>query len=238
MKNYSTGAERTDCLDILMSAAAGEAGKSDIGEYLAEKEKAEFSYEFIARMKKITSKEETPKRRSISLARRLLVACIGALIICALTIGTIAGMSKDIAKPQLRTSGGALVLTYDMNGRIGQGERIEEYKSPVADSSVNVEKDEAVYVLRLTKDGKEYEYTQRKLTPSFSAEIGDENSLYFEVLVKGKYSGAAAVFEKGGEKTATLAWNDGKYAYTLSGTARTEELVSLAESMYEVAAEK
>lgn len=236
MEKYENGKNFPDSFDILLGAAAENAGKPDIDSYLGENKKADFSPQFVRRMKKIISgektKQVTKKVRTRTFGRQLLAACLCALLVCALTVMGIAGIKRDSAQPIVDKSKDNLVIVYDMNGISGREQKISQYKAPTLGKCHEISKTETEYVLSLNFAGGEYTYTQRRLTKDYTADIGSPDSLYFELLVKGKYSGIAAVSEENGKRRAVLAWNDGKYAYTLCGDGGIEVLAALAESIY------
>lgn len=236
MENYQSNKRIPDSLDILLGAAAESAGNGDIENYLTEKRKADFSAQFLRRMKRITSKEvpseNTKSIRPRFFARRLVAACLCALIVCTLTVIGIAGIKRDSAQPHVTKQGDTLVLVYDMNGIAGKEQKISEYKAPQIGAFREISRTESEYILSVTFENDEYIYTQKRLTHSYSEKVGNSDTLYFELLVSGKYSGIAAVTESSDTRTDCLFWNDGKYAYSLCGNGGIEILAALAESVY------
>lgn len=235
MENYQNNKRIPDSLDILLGAAAESAGNGDIESYLAETRKADFSARFLRRIKKITWKEAPSESiqsiRPRTLARRLIAACLCALIVCTLTVIGIAGIKRDSAQPLVTKQGDTLVLVYDMKGIAGKEQKISRYKAPQLGACREISRTETEYILSVTFDDSEYTYTQKCLSSTYTAEIGSNDSLYFELLVSGKYSGIAAANKSGGTYTSSLFWNDGKYAYSLCGNGGIEILAVLAESV-------
>lgn len=237
MENYQNNSKKLpDSLDILLGAAAESAGKPDIESYLGENGKADFSAQFLRRMKKITSQEEPSEnaKRYVPrfFARRLLAACLCVLLVCGLTVIGIAGIKRDAAQPYVKSSGDSLVLVYNMNGIQGKEQKISQYRAPSIGQCREISRTETDYILSVTFENTEYTYTQKRLTHSYSEKLGSTGSFYFELLVGGKYNGIAAVSESGDTHTASLFWNDGKYAYSLCGNGGIEILAVLAESVY------
>lgn len=221
--------DKRDCLDSLLFAAAKDAGKNDILEYNSTDGITDLPEGLSEKISGVTKKKDIPKRGHLSFKKKFLIIAAAALLICGMTIGSIAGKKREIADVSVSAVADKYVLTYDTAG-IGENGRLSE-KVPEA-----LEKEYTYIGLSEDGKGKMYEkddirvtYTVTKLTSAYSLVLGPkDNTDHFGILVGGKYNGCAAVTEKDGTAISIVAWNDGECAFELAANMDVDELCAIA----------
>ncbi len=220
--------QQRDCLDSLLFAAAKNAGTSDIDEYNKSDGFTELPSELSEKICDITKKKTPPKKGHLSFKRRFAIIAAAALLICGLTIGSIAGKKQEIAETSVSLVAEKYILSYDTTGIKTDGStgkapakltELYNYGGKTSDGGEIYEKDGVTVIC-----------TVSELTSSYSLVLGYEKTTdYFEILVNGKYNGCAATTEKDGKEISIVAWNDGKCAFELTSEMDVDELCALAE---------
>ncbi len=222
---------RNDCLDSLLFVAAKTAGKIDIDQYNEEVVITELPENLSAKISGITKKTEHVGKGHLSFRRRFVLIAAAALLVCGLTVSSIAGKKQHIAEVTVSEISGNYVLTYDTSGIKTGKETTSEIPLILREEYIHIGKtsDNTADVYR--KDNIDVIYSIKPLTKNYSLTLGSTNATeYFEIIVAGKYSGCASVTKKDGKTTSTVTWNDGKCIYELTSGLDIDELCEIAQS--------
>ena len=221
--------DKRDCLDSLLFAAAKDSGKNDILEYNSTDGAIQLPEGLSEKIIGMTQKKEIPKKGHLSFKRKFLIIAAAALLICGMTIGSIAGKKREIADVSVSTVADKYVLTYDTAGIGDDGKLSEKLPEALVKEYTYIGLSENGKGKIYENDGVRVTYTVTKLTSAYSLVLGlKENTDHFEILVGGKYNGCAAVTKKDGAEIAIVAWNDGECAFELSANMDIDELCAIA----------
>lgn len=219
-----------DSLDSLLFAAAKNAGKNDIMEYNSTSGLTKLPDELSDKLDEIIKKKSSPSKGHLSFKRRIAIIAAAALLICGLTVGSIASRKQSVADIKVITSSNDYILSFDTTG-IKSGGEISEFVPASLSKQYNYigntdDGSSRIY----EKDGTIVTYKVTKLTSSYRLILGSkDDTSWFEVLIDGKYTGCAAVTKKDGVQISVVSWNDGACVYELMSDMDIYELCSLAE---------
>ena len=218
-----------DNLDSILLAAAKNAGEPDICEYNGDGEVKELRYELAEKI--LSGVGEKKKTMHLRLGRRIAIIAAAALLVCGMTIGSIAGKKKYTAPAVISEVAGSYVLTYNTDGIKLGGEPEVSLPSAFENGYELCGETEGGGIYR--KDDTEILYKVRKLDGNMSFALGDSDTTeVFEITVHGKYSGCVAVNMQDGVKMSRVSWNDGNFVYELFGNAEADVLCEIAQSIH------
>ena len=227
-----------DILDVALYAAVPYAGKKELNEYLTATG-PEFDAKSQEKIYKRLSKEynyySKHKKYSPILEAFKRVAII---ILVAMSISFTCVLSIDAAREAIWTaiiewSENFFYFKYTTENEDAEAPtEILEYKEPMVDERFEryeIRKIPQIYSIEYEFSDKLIIYNQKPLD-EYKIYISNFQSDITYISVNG-HNGFNHEEDINGEKYFYIIWNDGKYAYFISGNIEYEEILKIAESI-------
>ena len=227
-----------DVLDILLYAAAPYMGEKELEEFNGSSDGKLDSkvqdriYKRLCREHKYYAKHEKYSPVMEAFKR------VAIIILVVLSVGFTCVLSVDAARETIWKA----LIDWHENYFFFQYEaedlhhdvpsEILEYKEPTVNERFErfeISKRFYSYIIEYESDNELIVYTQ-KLLEDFDVYVSNSNATVTETTISGHLA-YKSVEVDGDETHYILIWNDGMYAYTLSGNIEYEELLKMAESI-------
>ncbi len=236
-----------DGMDMLLYEAVRYSGRNEIAEYQVAKDASVTLSEkrthriirLLYREDKRLEKETTyyEHHRTYRPIREMCKR-VAVVVLLVMSLGTVGMFSIESVRIEVFHAVTAWfrekvnVRFPDSAGAETAPETILEYKEPVIGkqfTKLELLKTPYEYTIEYNKEQYSISYAQ-SIIAGYEINVSNENSVIQDITISG-HNGVMVSFFSGSQQLLTFVWNDGDYAYSLSGNVPYEELMQIAESI-------